>query len=46
MSTNHPKFAVIEEDSFLAGTRVLSALKKMGSSYLKKEVAGNFSRIS
>ena len=37
MIPNHSKFAAIEEDRFLAGTRVLSALEKVGSSYLKKE---------
>ena len=37
MTPNHSKFAAIEEDRFLAGTRVLSALEKVGSSYLKKE---------
>ena len=37
MTPNHSKFAAIEEDRSLAGTRVLSALEKVGSSYLKKE---------
>ena len=37
MTPNHSKIAAIEEDRFLAGTRVLSALEKVGSSYLKKE---------
>ena len=37
MAPNHSKFAAIEEDSFLASTRVLSALEKVGSSYLKIE---------
>ena len=37
MAPNHSRFAAIEEDRFLAGTRVLSALEKVGSSYLKKE---------
>ena len=37
MTPNHSKFATIDEDRFLAGTRVLSALAKVGSSYLKKE---------
>ena len=36
MAPNHSKFAAIEEDQFLAGTRVLSALEKVGNSYLKK----------
>ena len=37
MTPNHSKFAAIEEDRLLAGTQVLSALEKVGSSYLKKE---------
>ena len=37
MTPNHSKFAAIEEDRFLAGTGVLSALEKVGSPYLKKE---------
>ena len=37
MTPNHSQFAAIEEDRFLAGTRVSSALEKVGSSYLKKE---------
>ena len=37
MTPNHSKFAAIEEDRLPAGTRVLSALEKVGSSYLKKE---------
>ena len=37
MTRNHSRFAAIEEDRFLAGTRVLSALEKVGSSYLRKE---------
>ena len=37
MTPNHSKFTAIEEDRFLAGTRVLSALEKVGSSYLRKE---------
>ena len=37
MAHNQSKFAAIEEDQFPAGTRVLSALEKVGSSYLKKE---------
>ena len=37
MAPNYSRFAAIEEDRFLAGTRVLSALEKVGSSYLKKE---------
>ena len=34
---NHSKFAAIEEDRLLAGTWVLSALEKVGTSYLKKK---------
>ena len=37
MTLNHSKFAPIEKDRFLAATRVLSALEKVESSYLKKE---------
>ena len=37
MTPNHSKFAAIEEDWFRARTRVLSALEKVGSSYLEKE---------
>ena len=37
MTPNHSRFAAIEEDRFLAGTRVLSALEKLGSSYVKME---------
>ena len=34
---NHSKFAAIADGEFLAGTRVLAALNKIGSSYLKRE---------
>ena len=34
---NHSKFPPIVDGVFLAGTRVLAALKKIGSSYLKRE---------
>ena len=34
---NHSKFPAIADGEFLAGTRVLAALKKIGSSYLKRE---------
>ena len=37
MVPNHSRSAAIEEDRFLAGTRVLSALEKLGGSYLKQE---------
>ena len=36
MAPNHSKFAAIE-DRFPAGTRLLSALEKVGRSYVKKE---------
>ena len=35
---NYSKFAAIEENRFLAGTQVLSALKKVGNSYQKKDI--------
>ena len=41
MTPNHSKFAAIEEDRFPAGTRILSALEKVGSPYLKKEFRRN-----
>ena len=34
---NHSKFPPIAEGEFLAGTRVLAVLNKIGSSYLKRE---------
>ena len=34
---NHSKFPPIADGEFLAGTRVLAALYKIGSSYLKRE---------
>ena len=34
---NHSKFPPISDGEFLAGTRVLAALNKIGSSYLKRE---------
>ena len=37
MTPNHSRFAAMEEDRFLAGTRVLPALEKVGSAYLRKE---------
>ena len=37
MAPNFCKFAAIEEEHFLAGTRVLSALEKLGIFYWKKE---------
>ena len=35
---NHSKFPAIADGEFLSGTRVLAALNKIGSSYLKKEI--------
>ena len=37
MLPNHSKFPPISDGEFLAGTRVLAALNKIGSSYLKRE---------
>ena len=37
MAPNHSEFAATGEDHFLAGTRVLSTLEKLGSFYLKKD---------
>ena len=34
---NHSKFPPFSDGEFLAGTRVLAALNKIGSSYLKRE---------
>ena len=34
---NHSKFPPIADGDFLAGTRVLAALNKIGSSYLKRD---------
>ena len=34
---NHSKFPAVSDREFLAGTRVLAALNKIGSSYLKRE---------
>ena len=42
---NHSKFASIVDGEFLAGTRVLAALNKIGSSYLRRDFqrdAGRF----
>ena len=36
VQTNHSKFALIANKKFLSGTRVLAALNKFGSSYLKR----------
>ena len=45
MTPNHSKFVAIEEDRFLAGTRVLSALEKVGSCYLKKDFRRDFRKF-
>ena len=37
MTPNHSRFAAIDEDRFLAGTRILSALEQVGSFYLRRE---------
>ena len=38
---NHSKFPPIADEEFLAGTRVLAALNKIGSSYLTQEFEGD-----
>ena len=38
MAPNHSKFHAIEEEQFLLGTRLLVALEKVGSYFLKKEL--------
>ena len=38
MLGNHSKFPPISDEEFLAGTRVLAALKKIRSSYLKRDL--------
>ena len=45
MGPNHSKFASIEEDRFPAGIRMLSALEKVGSSYLKKEFRRDYRKF-
>ena len=42
---NHSKFPPIADGEFLAGTRVLAALNKIGSSYLKREFQRDASRF-
>ena len=42
---NHSKFAPIANGEFLAGTRVLAALNKIGSSYLQREFQGDARRF-
>ena len=41
MLPNHSSFTAIEEEHFLVGTRVHSALEEMSNSYLKKESQSN-----
>ena len=43
---NHSKFATIADGEFLAGTRVLAALNKIGSKYLKREFQRDARRFS
>ena len=45
MLANHSKFPPIADGKFLSGTRVLVALNKIGSSYLKKEFQRNAHRL-
>ena len=42
---NHSSFAAIGEEHFLVGTRVLAALEKMASQYLKKEFRNSARRF-
>ena len=42
---NHSKFAPTADGEFLAGTRVLAALNKIGSSYLKREFQRDARRL-
>ena len=42
---NHSKFPPIADEEFLSGTRVLAALKKIGSSNLKKEFQRDTCRL-
>ena len=42
---NHSKVAPIADGDFLAGTRVLAALNKIGSSYLKREFQRDARRL-
>ena len=45
MLLNHSSFAAIDEEQFLVGTRIHSALEKMPSSYLRKEFRSNARRF-
>ena len=42
---NHSKFPPIADGEFLAGTRVLTALNKIGSSYFKRDFQRDASRF-
>ena len=44
MAPNHSKLAAIEEDRFLAGTRVLSVRK--GGQFLPKKVQARLQEVS
>ena len=45
MLPNHSSFAAIDDEHFLAGTRIHAALEKMSSSYLRKEIRSNARRV-
>ena len=45
MLANHSKFPAITDGEFLSGTRVLAALNKIGSSYLKREFQRDARRL-
>ena len=45
MLPNHSSFAGSDEEHFLEGTRIHTALEKMSSSYLKKEFRSNARRF-
>ena len=45
MLPNHSSFTAIEEEHFLVGTRVLAALEKMTSQYLKEEFRSSARRF-
>ena len=45
MLTNHSKFPPIADGEFLAGTRVLAALNKIGSWYLQRKFHGDVRRF-
>ena len=50
MLPNHSCFGAIDEEHFLAGTRLLSSLEKINSSFLRKKLrkcrsSHNFTRM-